>query len=493
MKTLLINPRTPPTFWSFEGALKFIGKKSSEPPLGLLTVAALLPPQWEVRLIDLNVRPLEDRDIEWADLVFLSGMSVQRSSFTEAARRCRELNKRVVAGGPLITMEPESRELVDHYVLGEAESILPELIRDAEAGELKRSYAADGYPDLTDSPIPRWELLDLSAYANLSLQYSRGCPFDCDFCNIAVLNGRGVRTKSKEQFIAEVDSVYRLGWRGALFIVDDNFIGNKTKLKREILPALAAWQEERGYPFTLTTESSINLADDDELLGLVRAAGFDHVFIGIETVNDDGLAECGKSQNRRRSMLDSVRKLQHSGLVVSAGFIIGFDSDPENIFELQSAFIQESGIPMAMVGLLSAPTGTKLYKRLDAEHRLRSHMSGNNMDGTLNFEPRLDETFLREGYRRLVRSLYAPRAYFARLRTFLDGYGGPAARPISITPTQVAALFRAFWKLGVRDESRGYFWGLLFSSLLRRPRKLVTAITMAIYGYHFRGIAEALG
>ncbi len=492
MKILLINPKSPPTFWNFDGALEFIGKKSSEPPLGLLTVAAMLPTDWELRLVDLNVSELSDREIERADYVLLGGMSIQRSSFLEVVQRCRDMGRKVIAGGPLVTTEHETLGEIDHLVIGEAESVLPQLIDDLSGGRLKPVYRSAEYPDMRESPVPRWELLDLGAYANLSMQYSRGCPFDCEFCNIGVLNGKGVRTKSRSQFMGEIQSLYDCGWRGALFVVDDNFIGNKRKLRQEILPALIEWQRMRGYPFSLTTECSINLADDAELLSLVVEAGFEHVFVGIETVHDAGLSECGKSQNRRRDLLSSVRTLQGAGLMVSAGFIVGFDSDPENIFELQSAFIQESGIPVAMVGLLSAPSGTKLYERLASERRLRSNMSGNNMDGTLNFVPKLDETFLLEGYRKLVQSLYAPRAYFKRLATFLRAYGSRPQKPASLTGTQIAAFLRALWRLGVKDVSRPYFWRLLISSLFKGPRTFVTAVTLSIYGYHFRRIAGLL-
>ena len=492
MKILLVNPESPPTFWNFDGALEFIGKRSSEPPLGLLTVAAMLPRDWELRLVDLNAADLSDAEIEWADFVLLGGMSIQRRSFLQTVERCRGLGRKVIAGGPLVTTEHETLGEIDHLVIGEAESVLPELVADLSTNTMRRIYRSSEFPDLQKSPAPRWELLDLDAYANLSLQYSRGCPFDCEFCNIGVLNGRGVRTKSLAQFMGEIQSLYDVGWRGALFVVDDNFIGNKNRLRREILPALIEWQRMHGFPFSFTTECSINLADDEELLALIVGAGFEHVFVGIETVHEESLSECGKNQNRRRDLLGSVRTLQAAGLMVSAGFIVGFDSDPEDIFEVQSDFIRESGIPVAMVGLLSAPVGTRLYQRLASEGRLRSNMSGNNMDGTLNFIPKLEETFLLEGYRRLVQSLYAPRVYFDRLVRFLHAYGRRPRRPSALTRAQVTAFVRALWRLGVKDESRPYFWRLLFTTLFQGPHKFVTAVTLSIYGYHFRRIAELL-
>ncbi|HUX20898.1 MAG TPA: B12-binding domain-containing radical SAM protein [Spirochaetia bacterium] len=492
MKILLIYPKTPPTFWNFQEALKFVAKRSSEPPLGLLTVAALLPPEWEKRLIDLNVAKLREEEIRWADYVFLGGMNVHRSSFREVVQRCHAQGVKVVAGGPLATTEYADFPEVDYFVLNEAEITLPLFIEDLVSGEPRRIYSSSEFPDLTGTPAPMWELLDLRYYASLSVQYSRGCPFDCEFCGIAFLNGRKVRTKSAEQFVAEVDGLYSTGWRSSVFIVDDNFIGNKAKLKREVLPALTRWQVEHGYPFGFTTEVSINLADDTELMVQLVNAGFEHVFVGIETVNDTSLAECGKTQNRKRDILASVKKLQSNGLVVSGGFIVGFDNDPADIFEQQSAFIRDSGIAVAMVGLLNAPTGTRLFDRLRSEKRLRTYMSGDNMDGSLNFTPVLDEGLLRAGYRQLVQAIYSPSVYFDRLTTFFRHYRAPKRRPASLNASQVGAFFKSLWILGVVDEGRRYFWKLLFTRLLRYPSTLAMAITMAVYGYHFRKIAESI-
>lgn len=492
MKILLVYPKTPPTFWSFQEAMRFIAKKSSEPPLGLLTVAALLPAAWEKQLVDLNVSALSDEQIRWADYVFLGGMNIHRSSFREIVDRCHSLGVQVVAGGPLATTEHGDLPEVDYFVLNEAEVTLPQFLEDLKAGRPRRVYSSDRFPALSETPAPLWNLLNQDAYSNLSLQYSRGCPFDCEFCSIAVLNGSKVRTKSAAQFLGELDGLYSAGWRSAVFIVDDNFIGNKAKLKRELLPALIRWQSDHRYPFTLTIEVSIDLSDDEELIELLVDAGVQHVFVGIETVNEASLQECGKTQNRRRDTLSSVRRLQSSGLIVSGGFIIGFDNDPEDIFEIQSSFIEASGMPVAMVGLLNAPTGTRLFERLRREGRLTSCMSGDNMDGSLNFTPRLDEHFLRSGYRRLVREIYSPRTYFRRLETFFRSYRPPKSKAFSINGTQLGAFFRSLWILGVVDEGRRYFWKLLFERLLFYPRSLVVAVTMAVYGYHFRKIAESI-
>lgn len=493
MNILLVYPETPPTFWNFQEVLSFVSKKSSEPPLGLLTVAALLPEEWGKELVDLNVGELEDRQIRRADFVFLGGMNVHRSSFRQVIERCHRLGTPVVAGGPLATTEYSEFPEVDYFVLNEAEITLPMFIDDVRAGRsLRPVYRSEEFPDIRQSPIPMWNLLDRDQYSGLNLQYSRGCPFDCEFCGIAFLNGKKVRTKTAQQFLAELESLYEWGWRGEVFVVDDNFIGNKVKLKRDVLPLTIDWQRERGYPFQFTTEVSINLADDIVLISQLVEAGFEHVFVGIETVNDASLQECGKSQNRMRDTVSSVKRLQSNGLIVSAGFIIGFDNDTADIFDIQTSFIEESGIPVAMVGLLNAPTGSRLFRRMGEEKRLKTFMSGDNMDGSLNFVPKLDEGFLRNGYRKLVTAIYSPSVYFKRLRTFFSSYKLPGFKRVTINADQFKALFRAFWILGIRDEARLHFWRLFFSCLIKSPRKIVLAVTMAVFGLHFRKVAAAI-
>ncbi|MGB2884762.1 MAG: radical SAM protein, partial [Dehalococcoidia bacterium] len=363
MKVLLVYPRYPDTFWSFRHALRIAGKKANFPPLGLLTVAAMLPQEWDKKLVDMNVIPLSDKDIRWADYVFISAMVVQRDSVREVIGRCKAFGTKIVAGGPLFFSEYEYFEEVDHLVLGEAEVTLPPFLEDLEKGYAKHIYTSKERPDITKTPLPLWSLLDMKKYSSTSIQYSRGCPYNCEFCDIIILNGNVPRTKSKEQTIAELDALYNRGWRDSIFVVDDNFIGNKRKLKKEILPAIIEWQKERKYPSPLFTEASINLADDEELMKLMVEAGFDMVFIGIETTNEESLAECSKNQNRGRDLVASVKKLQNHGFQVQGGFILGFDSDPVSIFKSQINFIQKSGIVTAMVGLLNAPPGTRLYER----------------------------------------------------------------------------------------------------------------------------------
>lgn len=488
MNVLLLYPEFPDTFWSFKHALKFIRKRASLPPLGLLTVAALLPREWEKRLVDLNVRKLRERDIGWADCVFVSGMAVQREAVHRLIARCRKAGVRVVLGGPLATAEPEEFPEADHLILGEAEEVLPRFLADLARGEPQRVYAAERYPELAESPIPLWQLADLRRYATMSVQYSRGCPFDCDFCNVTALLGHKPRTKGAGQIIAELDALRAAGWRGSVFFVDDNFIGNKLRLKRDLLPALIAWRQR--YPgVTFLTEASINLADDPELLDLMVRAGFTTVFVGIETPDEAGLAACSKNQNQGRDLLADVKRIQRAGLEVQGGFIVGFDTDTPSIFERQIAFIQQSGIVTAMVGLLAALPGTKLFERLKREGRLSGTTSGDNVDGTTNIVPSMSLETLREGYRRLLRHIYSPKHYYARLKTFLREYRPPKLEG-RVTLADLRAFARSIVRLGILGKERFHYWRLLAWTLLRRPHLLHTAVTLAIYGHHFRKVCE---
>ncbi len=491
MNVLLVYPRFPAeTFWSFRHALKFVRKRAALPPLGLLTVAAMLPRDWSLRLVDLNVAPLAARDLEWADLVFVSAMLAQRDSARALVARCHAAGKTIVAGGPLFGGEPEGFPEVSHFVLDEAEVTLPPFLRDLAAGCPRRFYRADHFPELSETPVPRWDLADRRRYASMAVQYSRGCPFDCDFCDIAVRFGRKPRIKSPGQVVAELDALWNAGWRGPVFFVDDNLIGNRRALKRGLLPALIEWR--RTHPgMSFYTEASINLADDAELTAQMVAAGFETVFVGIETPAPEGLAECDKRQNRGRDLVADVKKLQRAGLEVQGGFIVGFDSDTPKIFQQQWEFIQASGIVTAMVGLLNAVPGTRLHSRLESEGRLVGRSSGNNSDGTTNFVPRMGPAALGEGYRALVARLYAPGPYYQRLRTFLREYRAPSMR-FSLTWPHLHAFGRSTVRLGVFGRERFHYWHLLAWTFLRRPRHLPIAVTLAIYGHHFRKTAEAL-
>jgi radical SAM superfamily enzyme YgiQ (UPF0313 family) len=488
MKILLVYPEFPDTFWSFKHALKFVHKKAGAPPLGLLTVAAMLPAEWEKRLVDLNVTSLTPKDLAWADYVFVSAMIVQRDSARELIARCKKAGVKVVAGGPLFTMEYEQFPEVDYFVLNEAELTLPPFLADLAAGCAQPVYTTTEFPDIRQTPAPLWQLAKLKFYDSVSIQFSRGCPFSCDFCNVTSLLGHRPRTKTAAQLIAELDGLYALGWRKSIFFVDDNFIGNKKQIKSEVLPALIEWRKDKvGMPFN--TEASINLADDPELLSLMTRAGFDTVFVGIETPNEGSLAECSKTQNKGRDLVESVKRLQRAGLQVQGGFIVGFDNDPPTIFQQQIDFIQKSGIVTAMVGILQAPPGTRLHERMKQAGRLVNEMSGDNVDGSTNIIPKMGLEPLKEGYRNILAQIYAPSFYYERVVTFLREYQPPRIR-IHLDLQYFLALWRSIYRLGIRGVERVRYWRLFFWTLFWRPRLFPLAITLAIMGYHFRQVAE---
>jgi len=492
MNILLVNPETPHTFWSFHHAVKFIAKKSSEPPLGLITIAAMLPRQWSKKLIDMNVSDLQDEHILWADYLFLTGMNIQRKSFEDVVTRANRLNTPVVAGGPMVTTDHNEIPGIDHFILNEAEITLPQWLNDLQDGHPEHVYATGAYPDITQTPAPLWHLLETKKYATISIQYSRGCPYDCEFCSITMLNGRRPRTKGVEQFLHELDTLYVNGWRGSVFIVDDNFIGNKRKIKQELLPAIITWSEKHKHPFSFATEVSINLADDTELMRLMAKAGFDHTFVGIESPNSASLQECGKAQNLKRDMLSSVKKMHSSGLRVSGGFIIGFDNDPADIFEQQIDFIRNSGIVTAMIGLLNAPTGTRLFQRLKKENRLINKITGDNMDGSINFVPKMNKQKLTDGYKKVLETIYHPKAYYERVKQFLKDYQPHFSQTERISWEGIKALIKSFWILGIFAKGKRYYWQLFFLSLFRYPQKFPLAITLAIYGFHFREVVKTV-
>jgi len=484
MNIVLAYPEFPDTFWSFKHALKVIQKRAALPPLGLMTVAAMLPPDWNVRLIDLNVRKLRDKDLAWADCVFVSAMTVQREAVRSLIARCKGARVKVVAGGPLFVAEHQDFPDVDHFVLNEAEITLPQFLADLRRGEPRRVYATAEYPDVRTTPAPRWELADLHRYNAMCIQFSRGCPFECEFCNVTALLGRRVRTKTAPQIITELDGLHRIGWKGPIFFVDDNFIGNKAYLKSDLLPALIEWRRGKHH-VAFNTEASINLADDPELMAMMVDAGFDTVFIGIETPDEASLGECGKRQNRNRNLVEDVKRIQRSGLQVQGGFIVGFDNDTPGTFQRQIDFIQKSGIVTAMVGLLQAPPGTKLFDRLKREGRIRGQATGDNADGTTNISPRMGMETLAEGHRHVLRQLYAPKNYYQRIRTFLREYQPPRVRA-RIDFGRLMTFVRTTYRLGIFGSERFQYWRLLFWTWFRRPRAFPLAVTLAVYGHHFR-------
>jgi len=488
MKILLVYPKYLDTFWGFKGVLKFISKKATHPPLGLLTVAAMLPNEWEKKLVDMNVTTLRDKDLEWADFVFVSAMSIQKASAKEVISRCKKMDIKIVAGGPLFTTGYEEFEDVDHFVLNEAEITLQPFLEDLKNGCAQHIYTSQELPDIQKTPLPLWDLIDMKKYAVMSIQYSRGCPYDCEFCNISVLYGRKVRTKSKAQIVGELEDLYSQGWRGDLFFVDDNFVGRKRKLKEEILPAIIEWMERKRHPFSFNTEASIDLSDDDELMQCMVKAGFTSVFVGIETVNEESLAECNKVQNKNRDLVACVKKIQKFGLQVVGGFIVGFDSDPPSIFERLSVFIQESGIVTAMVGLLNAPRSTSLYQRLVKEGRLLKDASGDNTDFSINFIPKMDYEILIKGYKRIITGIYSPEPYYKRVREFLREYRPSQKKAFRFHFSYLGAFLKSILFLGIIERERVYYWKLFLWSLFRRPQLFHLALTFAIYGFHFRKI-----
>ncbi len=493
MKVLLIYPEFPDTYWSFRHALTFEGKRSAFPPLGLLTVSALLPETWERRLVDLNVEQLKSSDIAWADIVFLTAMLVQKDSLHAVVKLCKAQGKRVVIGGPYVTTSAAELPEADHIFLGEAESTLPQFVKDLEQGVAVRSYQAAERPPLALTPIPDFGLVDLRRYSAMSIQYSRGCPFQCEFCDIIEIYGRVPRTKSIEQVIAELDALRAVGWRGTVFIVDDNFIGNKKNVRR-LLPHLAAWQQRNNQPFEFLTEASVNLADDEPLLEEMRRANFRRVFLGIETPDEGTLKETLKSQNTRGDMLESVKKIQSYGMEVMAGFIVGFDTDPEDIFQRQINFIRDSAIPLAMVGLLTALPDTQLWRRLKEEGRLLEESSGNNtsFDATLNFIPKMAPRVLIEGYQAILRTIYSPREYYQRALETLRRVpkDGPAPHRFSVVGG-VVALMRIGLKLGILDSERREFWHFVGRVITEHRAKFAESMRLAAMGYHFRKLVKA--
>ncbi|MBC8317115.1 MAG: DUF4070 domain-containing protein [Desulfobulbaceae bacterium] len=487
MNILLVYPEYPDTFWSFKHSLKFIAKKAAFPPLGLLTVAAMLPDSWNKKLVDLNVEPLPNEKLVWADIVFLSAMIVQKESVRQIIQRCKRHGKKIVAGGPLFNFQHKQFADVDHFVLNEAEVTLPLFLNDLATQNLKAVYSSQKRPDIIQTPVPLWSLIDIKNYATMAIQYSRGCPFNCEFCDIIIMNGRTQRAKSPAQMKREFQALFDAGWRKSVFIVDDNFIGN-TKEVKQLLPTLIKWQQEHQFPFTLLTEVSVNLANDEELMQLMSAANFFKVFMGLETPNHESLVECGKKQNMVGSLAKVVDTIHRHGMQVMGGFIVGFDQDPENIFDMQVRFIQKIGVVTAMVGILTALPQTRLWHRLKAEGRLLSDATGENTDGRLNFIPKMEREKLIEGYQKLLTTLYTPKQYYQRINIFLKNYT-PTART-KVTREDLLAFTRAAWRLGIVSKARFFYWKLILKTFLVKRRALPIAVELAIHGFHFERIIE---
>lgn len=490
MNVLLVYPKYPDTFWSFKHILKFVSKKAAHPPLGLLTVGAMLPEEWDKMLVDVNVRELKDEDIMWADMVFISAMLVQKESAQEIIYRCNALGRKVVAGGPAFTSQHEGFKGVDHFVLNEAEVTLPLFLRDISEGNAKQMYSSMERPDITKTPVPLWSLINLKDYNTMPIQYSRGCPYNCEFCDIIIMNGRVPRTKTPEQLIKELESLYDAGWRSGVFIVDDNFIGDNVKVKK-MLSLLIKWQKEHRYPFKLLAEASINLADDKELMQMMSAANFHKVFLGIETPCIDSLKGCGKMHNTSRDITEAVRIIHENGMQVMGGFIVGFDNDTENIFDTQIKFIQKIGVVTAMVGVLIVLPQTRLWHRLKAEGRLLGETSGNNTDGRLDFVPKMGKEKLIDGYKRIVSTIYSPKNYYQRINTFIKNYKPTVHYRASWKG--FSAFLKSVWKIGILSKTRFLYWKLILKTSFTKTKSLPIAVELAIFWVHFEKVVKGIG
>ncbi len=489
MNILLVYPKYPDSFWSFTHVLPFISKKAAVPPLGLVTVSAMLPSTWNKKLVDLNVTPLRTSDLEWADYVFISAMYIQKESVNKILDECMKNKVKVIAGGPLFTQEHSNYSRIDHFVLNEAEITLPKFLNDLDSGNTpQRIYQTGEYADITSTPVPDYHLLSVKDYAFMNVQVSRGCPYSCDFCEITALLGRKVRMKTPRQVLKELEALYNLNWRGPVLIVDDNFIGNKHEIKNNLLPAMKSWMQSHNFPFKFNTETSINLADDEELMQLMVETGFTSTFVGIETPEEKSLQECNKSQNKNRDLLQSVKRIQNAGMQVSGGFIVGFDSDTPSVFQRQIDFIQQSGIVSAMVGLLNAPKNTKLYERLEAENRLTVEASGNNTDASMNFIPKMNQNELMEGYKKIIISIYSPKPFYQRIRQCLNNYKPPKTGKGKVQLNHLKGFIKSVFIIGLASSGRREYWKFLGWTIFRKPGLLIDAITYAVYGYHFRTV-----
>ncbi|MBF0529701.1 MAG: DUF4070 domain-containing protein [Deltaproteobacteria bacterium] len=488
MKALLVYPEFPETFWSLKHAMQFLPAKATIPPLNLLTVAALMPADWPKKLVDLNIEPLTDQHLSWADMVFIGGMSIQSKSAIEVIERCIKAKVKVCLGGVMCMIDGEKFPPVDHLFLGEAEETLPVFVADLAAGQARAVYQADAFPDLTKSPTPQWDLIDFSKYLTMAVQVTRGCPYDCDFCHVVILNGRRPRTKTVFQVLTELNNLYDRGWRGPVMFVDDNFTGQKSSV-RKLLAALVVWQKEHKYPFFFLSQVSLEIVDHDDLLTMLQEAGFIQLFLGIETTSAASLAECNKKQNIGRDLVKAVKTIQNHSIDVMGGFIVGFDADPPTVFDDLVGFMEEAAIPTAMVGVLAAPPETRLYKRMESEGRITGQSEGDsiaNLSG-MNIVPAMGWDKLLTGYQKLLLRLYESEPYFRRVLNFLQHYRANPFFPFSLPKRkELVAFFKIVWGLGVRDPERRFFWRFVFSVLTRFPQHFPLAIATILGGYHYR-------
>ena len=496
---LFVYPKFPPSYWGFKYVLEFTGKKSLMPPLGLLTIAGMFPKNYNLKVVDMNTEPLTDVHLEWADVALTSTMIVQKDSLYEVAERCNRASVPIIAGGPHPTsyydnIKEETDAIIDHFLFGEIEEIFEGFLTDFESGCAQEIYREKRKPDITQTPLPRYDLIDINAYGSMALQFSRGCPFNCEFCDITKLFGRVPRTKSNEQMLAEFELLYKLGWEDSLFVVDDNFIGNKRDAMR-LLPAVKQWQEERQFPFSLYTEASVNLVEIPEMLDAMSEAGFGMVFLGIESPNDEALLSTSKGQNTSKEeeagsyLLRAVRKIQSKGIEVTGGFIIGLDGDTE--FDSHINFIQKAGIPAAIAGLLNALKETDLWHRLKQENRLLVESTGNSTDMSLNFIPEMPREKLIAEYQRVVSTLYDPtlKNYFARCLTLLEHMPRTSHNVKSIRMVDLRTFARSIRRQLFSRHGLEYARYLL-KVLKNYPDMFPGAVRLAIMGYHFEKLTR---
>lgn len=484
MRILLVYPEMPDTFYAMKHFMKVVDKKAAYPPLGLLTVAAMLPTHWEKKLADLNVAPLKDEDIQWADYVFLSAMNVQEESAGAVIDRCNNAGVKIVAGGTLFTHEHYRFPGVDYFVLNEAEITLPLFLQDLANGEPKPIYQTKEFADISETPVPALELIDRSQYLYDIVQYSRGCPYMCDFCDVTALLGRRPRTKTPEQIITELDAINRDGNTQLVLFADDNLIGNKRVLKAELLPALIAWRKATKPSFYFATQLTVNLADDEELMQMLIDAGFRHIFIGIETPSEESLKVSHKTQNLKKNLLNTIHLIHSKGFIISGGFIVGFDTDDTTIFKRQIQFIQDSGIPLPIVNILKAPPGTDLYKRMKMEGRLSKPFAFT--EGDTNIIPVMDTQVLYKGFIELIGHIYTPAGSYQRLMNFFDTYRFPQNTlkiPERLSMKQVKMALIIIYRLGIADKDRKYFWRMIGWSLRKNRKMLDKAFFYSIMIY----------
>jgi radical SAM superfamily enzyme YgiQ (UPF0313 family) len=497
IKVLMVWPRFPASFWSFDGMMELIPEDTDQPPLGLVTIAALCPKSWQLKLIDRSLEELLDSDILWADLVMVSGMRVQKDDICEILLRSRVLGRRTMLGGPYASSEPDSLlSLADHVVVGEPDEIFHEIAVDLERGSAKRLYVIDNKPDISKTPIPRFDLLKIEKYVSMAVQFSRGCPFQCEFCDIITIYGRNPRTKPPGHLCSELDALFALGWRGPVFIVDDNFIGNH-KRALELAQDLEEWQKSHNHPFLFYTEASIDLAERPELIEAMVRANFFYVFVGIESPSKESLAEAKKFHNLRRDPLESIRIIQGKGLWVTAGFIVGFDSDTKEIFEQQRDFIERAAIPWAMAGFLQAPPTTPLFDRMLKQGRLLMESTATSNFDPPNFQTLLPLPGLLQGFRETLVSLYSPPVFYDRAYRSLVHWETQEQQKVTPIPLSITLgiLGRSILRQGILSSYRKAYWKFLFQVLTRwsrNPPKLSMGITLLISGHHFISYAKTV-